>query len=65
MNRSKHGTKLQLKYNLITPSIDNCSVSVILEFARDNCSFICKNAMSKNWIDDNHLLNFKCLVIPY
>ena len=46
MNRSKYGTKLQLKYNLITPLLDNCSISVILEFTRDNCSFINKNVMS-------------------
>ena len=37
MNRSKYATKLQLKYNLITPLIDNCSVSVTLEFTSDNC----------------------------
>ena len=60
MNRSKYATKLQLKYNLITSLIDNCSISVTLEFTTDNYSFIYKNAMSQNWIDNNHLNNFKC-----
>ena len=64
MSRSRYGTKLQLKYNLITPFIDNCSISVILEFTIDNCSFIYKNVMSRNWINSNYLHNFKCLVIP-
>ena len=65
MNRSKYATKLQLKYNLSIPLTDNCSISVTLEFTRDNCSFIYKSVMSQNWIDNNHLHNFKCLVIPY
>ena len=65
MNGSKYATKLRLKYTLITPLIDNCSIIVTLEFTRDNCSFIYENVMSQNWIDNNHLHSFICLVIPY
>ena len=65
MNRSKNATKLQLKCNLITPLIDNCSISVTLEITRDNCYFIYKYVMSQNWIDNNHLHNFTCVVIPF
>ena len=57
--------EIVIKYNLITPLIGNCSISVTLEFTRNNCSFIFENNMSQNLIENNHLHNFKCLVIPY
>ena len=65
MSRSKYATKMQLKYNSITPLTDNCSISVTLEFTRDKCSFIYKYVLSQNWVDNNHLHNFKYLLIPY
>ena len=45
--------------------IDNFSISVTLHFTRNNCSFIRKNVVSQNLIDNNHFHNFKCLVISY
>ena len=65
INRSKYAAKMKLKYNSITPLIDHFSDSVTLEFTRDNFSFIYRHVMSQNWIDNSHLHNFKCLVIPY
>ena len=52
-------------WDLITPFTDNCSIWVTLKFTKDYCSFIYKNVLSQNLIDNNYLHNFKCLVISY